>query len=491
MRGCVQARTNLRHPARKITRICLEDKTTKRFLLILAVLVFCFGAAALAEGNPQPPEADSQTQPDSGASGAPLVIQPLVPDEEAGETADPQTGDAAPAQEEASRTEDGAPVDPNPEEPAQEEQQEVLPGEPEQSAAEHDAGYHTREIPHGQTVYRATDDKQTHEAVTAYDLYCAECQRVIAENCRTEQLSEPHSWTSERREPTCSQEGSARYVCTQCGMAYEESLPPLDHVWDAWEDRTDYSLPACIREEIKVRRCVNCGKEETVTVPAQGHQWEAVSYTEATCTENGAAVRRCTVCGKEETIVLPALGHTYVQQDGQDGQAICAICGAAKEASDGQNQKSHMYYNNTVTSFGPTTRELIGGSVWNRVTPVDLSKEGVFTYPLIASNQYTVGTATLINSEECQEVNYKLSSSKINVHSESLVVYPDLQALKTGEHARAFDFNEPIDLKTCFGEDAHVIVAITLKADYDANGAGIRRFLADQNSIDQMMEMLQ
>ena len=174
------------------------------------------------------------------------------------------------------------------------------------------------------------------------------------------------------------------------------------------------------------------GEEETNACSDSGHQWEAVSYSEATCTEDGIAVRRCAVCGTEETIVLPAFGHTFVlssTQEGSGSQYVCAVCGEVQEAPEGKTTQSHMYYNNTVTSFGPTTRELIGGSVWNRVTPVDLSQEGVFTYPLVASNMYTVGTATLVNNEDSQQVNYKLSSNKINVHSESLVVYPDLEAL--------------------------------------------------------------
>ena len=98
--------------------------------------------------------------------------------------------------------------------------------------------------------------------------------------------------------------------------------------------------------------------------------------------------------------------------------------------------------------------------------------------------------SVLVNGQDSQEIQYKLNSSKINVHSESLVVYPSLEALKTGDHAVSFDFNKPIDLKGCFGQDAHVIVAITLKADYDANSTGVRRFSADQNWIDQMMAMI-
>lgn len=452
---------------------------------------------------------------------------PLLPEEDLSPTVE---NPAEPAAEEPSSTEENptqptaeepSPTEENPEQPASEEpspteenpeqpaEEEPSPAEPENeepapeptkpdsSAAEppatiHEATHHVEERVHEGIIYQKTDNMQMHNAFIVYDLYCIECQRVIAGKYRVDKNSEPHTWTYTCEEPTCSREGVVHFICTLCGMAYDETLPCLEHVWGEWEDQTDYSLPDCLREQIMVHRCVNCGLEETVKTPAMDHQWEAVSYTEATCTSEGAAVRRCRICGKEETIVLSAYGHSFVELNGQDSQdkSVCAICGEVREEPKEQSSKTHMYYNNTVTSFGPTTRELIGGSVWNRVTPVDLSKEGVFTYPLIASNQYTVGTATLINSQEGQQVNYRLSSSNINVHSESLVVYPSLEALRTGEHARSFEFNEPIDLRACFGEDAHVIIAITLKADYDANSAGVRRFSPDQNWIDQMMEMI-
>ena len=453
-----------------------------------------------AEEEPSPTE-ENQEKP-AGEDPSPTEEDPEKPAEEEPSPTEedpekPAGEDPSPAEEDPEQPgeEEPLPTESENEEPASEEPGPINPDLPagEPPAAEHKESHHLEERVHGPANYQVAENMQMHHAFTTYDLYCIECQRVIIENYRTEQSTEPHTWTYVCEEPTCSQEGVVHFRCALCGLAYDEALPSLEHVWGEWEDHTDYSLPECIREEVKVHRCVNCGQEETIRIPAKGHQWEAVSYLEATCTNDGAALRRCRLCGEEETISLPAFGHSYVQMDSQDSQekSVCAICGAVKEAPKEQNTKSsQMYYNNTVTSFGPTTRELIGGSVWNRVTPVDLSKEGVFTYPLIASNQYTVGTATLVIGQEGQQVIYRLSSSNINVHSESLVVYPDLEALRTGEHAKSFDFNKPIDLKAYFGEDAHVIIAITLKADYDASSTGVTRFLADQKWIDQMMEMI-
>ena len=379
-----------------------------------------------------------------------------------------------------------------PQEPAADPTDDPLQDEP--VLPQHTDAHETRETLHDQPIYQSLGSPEGHKVIRQYDLICLDCNQVIQEAFRTEEAVEAHPFqVVSGTASTCVQAGQETLHCPLCGDDYVQDRPLLEHEWSEW---MDFSVPSdepvCTREQTLVRRCAVCGLEEISVSEAPGHQWQAVSYTEATCAEDGVAVRRCAVCGLEETITLPAYGHTYVLLNGDaSSQYVCAICGEPREPSQGQTTKSHMYYNNTVTSFGPTTRELIGGSVWNRVTPVDLSQEGVFTYPLVASNQYTVGTATLVNGQDSQEIQYKLNSSKINVHSESLVVYPNLEALKTGDHAVSFDFNKPIDLKACFGQDAHVIVAITLKADYDANSTGVRRFSADQNWIDQMMAMIQ
>ena len=168
----------------------------------------------------------------------------------------------------------------------------------------------------------------------------------------------------------------------------------------------------------------------------------------------------------------------------------CAVCG---DVADSQViPYEEMYYNNTITSFGPTTRELIGGSSWYRVTPLDISGEGTFTYPLIASNRYTVGTATVIIEGGTQTVRYdlNLNSSQITVLSESLVIYPSLDSLRTGMDAAAFEFNTPISIADNFGDDPHIILGIILKADYNALASGVQDFIPDQKQIESLIDLI-
>ena len=296
---------------------------------------------------------------------------------------------------------------------------------------------------------------------------------------------------------TCTENGSGVLLCLRCQQAQRNIVIPMgDHNWSDWEQQEIPEDLICVTDMIGVRRCLDCGLEETeVLAPAPGHQWIGVSFTEPTCTEPGEAVRRCAVCQTEEIIESPALGHCFMWMDVKQpngntiSQNICTVCGLV--ADEKAKTPVQMYYNNTITSFGPMTRDLIGGSVWNRITPLNLEEEGMFTYPLVASNRFTVGTATVINEKGTQTVSYKLNSKKFTVHTQTLVIYPDLEALRTGENAVVLEFDQPTELKEYFGEDQLVLMAITLKADYDAMDPGIQNFIEDRELIAAMTELIE
>lgn len=295
---------------------------------------------------------------------------------------------------------------------------------------------------------------------------------------------------------TCTESGEGNLVCLRCQKAERSIVIPAGgHEWSEWKQQIVPDDLICVTDVTGIRHCLDCGEEETeVIAPAPGHIWIGISFIEPTCTEPGSAVRKCVVCLIEETIETPALGHCYMWMDVKlpngviESQYICTVCGDVAQ----QRAKSaeQMYYNTTITSFGPMMRDLIGGSVWHRVTPLNLADEGMFTYPLIASNLYTVGTATVINEKGTQVVNYKLNSYKINVHAQTLVFYPDLEALRTGENAVVVEFDQPIELGQYFGDDQLVLMAITLRADYDAMAPGIQDFREDKELIAAMKELI-
>ena len=176
----------------------------------------------------------------------------------------------------------------------------------------------------------------------------------------------------------------------------------------------------------------------------------------------------------------------------EDGEAVetCSRCG--KELGRKKVPYAIMMYNNTICSLGPCTRDLIGGDDWYRVTPLDLSVEGSFTYPLIATNKFTVGTMTVTISNGAMTVTYKLNSNQFNVRSEALVFYSNLEALRkpTTENTFSFSFGQPIDIAQTFGEDTRVILSFFMKADYDQLGNGVYGFQADARQINEMVALI-
>ncbi len=295
---------------------------------------------------------------------------------------------------------------------------------------------------------------------------------------------------------TCTETGTATLLCLRCQAAEKNAvIPKGDHAWGEWQEQEIPDGSVCTADLIRTRQCLDCGEEESeIVTPAPGHQWTGVSFAEPTCTEPGKAVRRCAVCGEEEVIVSPAIGHCFMWMDVRQpngvimSQYVCTVCGSV--AQQRVKTTEQMYYNNTITSFGPSIRDLIGGGVWNRVTPLNLAEEGMFTYPLIASNLYTVGTAMVINEKGTQMISYKLNSKKITVHSKTLVIYPNIEALRTGENAVVLEFDQPAELQEYFGEDQLVLMAITLKADYDAMDPGVQGFREDEELIAAMSELM-
>ena len=90
------------------------------------------------------------------------------------------------------------------------------------------------------------------------------------------------------------------------------------HLWGDWETVTE---PSCTEEGLEKRVCSVCEEEETHAVPETGHGYTMVESKDATCDQNGYEFYRCDGCGKEYQIILEATGHNFV-----DGK--CENCGA-------------------------------------------------------------------------------------------------------------------------------------------------------------------
>lgn len=110
------------------------------------------------------------------------------------------------------------------------------------------------------------------------------------------------------KEPTCTEEGLASYVCKKCRVSFNSMpLSALGHDWD--RTKAVYtSAPSCTTGGTLSMPCRNtgCTARQTEAVPALGHSWGAWSVTKtATAYEQGEETRTCSRCNVKETRATP------------------------------------------------------------------------------------------------------------------------------------------------------------------------------------------
>lgn len=273
---------------------------------------------------------------------------------------------------------------------------------------------------------------------------------------------------------TCDKDGEAVKFCERCNLRETIVIKALGH------KNKDVVVAAadCINIGMKHVDCERCGKrlEKNVIVPALGHKGKVIKEVAPTCTTEGSKTTECTRCKQTVTEKIAKLAHQYswvtVVKPSAAGNGRneykCALCGDIAKTETVKYSK--WYYNNTITSFGPMTRDLVGGNDWYRVTPVDLTVDGVYTYDLIASNKYIVGKVTIAVNAGTLTVSYKANG--VDVKDEALLIYASKADLATGTAVTA-PVGAAINAAETFGADTKVLVSLVLTGDYDAAGKGL------------------
>ena len=130
-----------------------------------------------------------------------------------------------------------------------------------------------------------------------------------------------HSYTSEvTAQATCTQEGYTAYTCTLCGNSYTETIPAKGHNYDAV-----VTAPTCTKEGYTTCTCTVCGDSYTTDITATvAHTMDQGVVTKApTCTTEGVMTYTCTACGDSVTEAIAKVSHNY-----ENGS--CTACGASQ-----------------------------------------------------------------------------------------------------------------------------------------------------------------
>lgn len=116
-----------------------------------------------------------------------------------------------------------------------------------------------------------------------------------------------HTWDVTRTEPTCTENGSIVFVCTDCGKTYTETLSALGH------DYAVYGYDAtCTRDGYHRYQCKRCDHIYVETEPKTGHNWgEWIVDKEVTPNEDGLRHRFCLTCGEREDQIWASPVHEH------------------------------------------------------------------------------------------------------------------------------------------------------------------------------------
>lgn len=110
---------------------------------------------------------------------------------------------------------------------------------------------------------------------------------------------------------TCKEYGYTEYTyCNDCKkvVSGREILPLADCTWSDWTEKA----PTCEIAGSKSRKCAVCGKTESESIPALGHEWgDWTVVKEATCNAEGRRQRVCPVCSTTQVEMIPAVEHIY------------------------------------------------------------------------------------------------------------------------------------------------------------------------------------
>ena len=140
---------------------------------------------------------------------------------------------------------------------------------------------------------------------------------------------------------------------------------------------------------------------------------------------------------------------------------------------------SGMRYGNTACIDGPHFRDSIPKvkDKWYSYAVIDLEKEGVTEYPLIASNQYRIGSVFVTVSKSDLMVRYQFSIRKYELREEFLTFFSTIDNIRTLDieklKADTLIFNQPTALSELPQENGKTILFMRLLLNYDSFDQGI------------------
>ncbi len=283
------------------------------------------------------------------------------------------------------------------------------------------------------------------------------------------------------------------YACAY--GAFADFCPHTETFWDVVQE------PTCTQDGAQIKRCRACGEQIGLpySIPALGHEPGDWITEGGDCVHDVTVSRFCTRCGQLlEHTTTPNSKHTagdwhVIREATRDQEGLrekrCIRCGCIMD-TETIPRLSSMKYRGTACSQGPRFRDVRPKLTdkWNMYTPLDLSREGTLTVPLVASNQYVIGTVLLESRGGKVTVSYETDIAGVNVRSEFLTFFSDLESVVTIEPSEltawGFPLGTPFSIQKGLLGDTSVLMYLALLVDYDTDASGIRDY-SHGNDLDR------
>lgn len=139
-----------------------------------------------------------------------------------------------------------------------------------------------------------------------------------------------------------------------------------------------------------------------------------------------------------------------------------------------------------VTSFGLYFEELRPKLTdsWYMFTPLDLSVEGVMSYPLIAGNAHIVGSVSVAVQGGQVTITCQAAPG-VSTDREFFTLFPSLDSIQSLNvqllAAQARPFGQPINIQQAFGDDRKIVLYLNNTVSFNASQAGVTAFVPDQH----------
>ncbi|MBN1777051.1 MAG: hypothetical protein JW811_02925 [Clostridiales bacterium] len=163
-------------------------------------------------------------------------------------------------------------------------------------------------------------------------------------------------------------------------------------------------------------------------------------------------------------------------------------------------QETYAYYShNTVCSFGPHFRDVSPELTdkWYMFTPVDLSRDGTQTYPLVGGGAYIIGQVNIYVSGDNVTVLYQYFNDDIWDEQQFFTIFPDYGSITTvtpEEIEPLFSYGQPISIAYDLSGDTNVILFVRNVVTFRDDNPKIVRFWENipeyKTQREQMLDLL-